>query len=155
MSSTSWPFCLHAPRRWWPFFSWGSFCQMASSLSDDAFQGSCSAAYTTQHLDQDTIPQVCQHHSFHCCWVLLLSVSHESFNETNYGVGEDFDSPLDSKEIKPVNPKGNQPWIFIGRTVMLKLQHFGHLMQRTNSLEKTLMLGKIEGRRRSWWQRMR
>ena len=56
---------------------------------------------------------------------------------------------LDSKEIKPVNPKGNQPGIFIGRTdLKLKLQYFGHLMQRTDSFEKTLMLGKIEGRRR-------
>ena len=64
-------------------------------------------------------------------------------------------SPLDSKEIKPVTPKGNQPWIFIGRTDMhLKLQYFGHLMQRADSLEKTLMLGKIEGRRRRRWQRM-
>ena len=48
-----------------------------------------------------------------------------------------------------VNPKGNQSWIFIGRTdAKLKLQYFGHLMLRANSLEKTLMLGKIEGRRR-------
>ena len=59
-------------------------------------------------------------------------------------------SPLHRKEIKPVNPEGNQPWIFIGRTdVKLKLQYFSHLMRRTNSLEKTLMLGKIEGRRRT------
>ena len=56
----------------------------------------------------------------------------------NCGVGEDFESPLDCKEIKPVNPKGNQPWIFIGRTVLqLKLQYFGYLMQRADSLEKT------------------
>ena len=61
-----------------------------------------------------------------------------------------LESPLDGKEIKPVNPEGNQPWIFIGRTdVKLKLQYFSHLMRRTNSLEKTLMLGKIEGRRRT------
>ena len=60
-----------------------------------------------------------------------------------------LESPLDGK-IKPVNPEGNQPWIFIGRTdVKLKLQYFSHLMRRTNSLEKTLMLGKIEGRRRT------
>ena len=66
-----------------------------------------------------------------------------------------LESPLDSKEIQPVHPKGNQPWIFIGRLMLkLKLQYFGHLMQRANSLEKTLMLGKIEGRRRGW-QRMR
>ena len=55
-----------------------------------------------------------------------------------------LESPLDRKEIKPVNPKGNQPWIF-----------FGHLMGRANSLEKTLMVGKIEGRRRRGRQRMR
>ena len=55
---------------------------------------------------------------------------------------------MDSKEIKSVNHKGNQPWIFIGRTEKLKLQYFGHLMWRTDSLEKTLILGKIEGRRR-------
>ena len=60
-----------------------------------------------------------------------------------------LESPLDSKEIKPANPKGNQSWIFIGRTELkLKLQYFGHLTWRDNSLEKTLMLGKIEGRRR-------
>ena len=57
-----------------------------------------------------------------------------------------LESPLDSKEIKPVNPKGNQPWIFIGRTDA-ELQYFGHLMRNTDSLEKTLMLGKIAGRR--------
>ena len=61
---------------------------------------------------------------------------------------------LDSKEIKWVNPKGNQPWIFIGRTDA-EVQYFGHLMRRTDSLEKTLMLGKIEGRRRRGQQRMR
>ena len=54
-----------------------------------------------------------------------------------------LESPLDCKEIKQVNPKGNQSWIFIGRTE-LKLQYFGHLMQRTDSLEQTLLLGKIE-----------
>ena len=57
--------------------------------------------------------------------------------------------PLDSKEIQPVNPKGNQPWIFIGRTeAEAEAPNFGHLKQRGNSVEKTLMLGKIEGRRR-------
>ena len=62
---------------------------------------------------------------------------------------------MDSKKIKPVNPKGNQPRILIGRTdAKLKLQYFGHLMQ-TDSFEKTLMLGKIEGRRRRGRQRMR
>ena len=67
-------------------------------------------------------------------------------------------SPLDCKEIKPVSPKGNQPWIVIERTnVNLKLHYFRHLMTYWKSwqLEKTLMLGKIEGRRRRGQQRMR
>ena len=60
-----------------------------------------------------------------------------------------LESPLDCKEIHPVHPKGNQSWVFIGRTdVKLKLQYFGYLMGRADSFEKTLMLGKIEGRRR-------
>ena len=60
-----------------------------------------------------------------------------------------LESPLDCKEIQPVHPKGNQSWMFIGRLMLkLKLQYFGHLMRRTDSLENTLMLGKIEGRRR-------
>ena len=60
-----------------------------------------------------------------------------------------FESPLDYKEIQPVHPKGDQSCVFIGRTELkLKLQYFVHLMRRADSLEKTLMLGKIEGRRR-------
>ena len=60
-----------------------------------------------------------------------------------------LENPLDCKEIQPVHPKGDQSWVFIGRTELkLKLQYFGHLMRRVDSLEKTLMLGKIEGRRR-------
>ena len=57
-----------------------------------------------------------------------------------------FESPLDCKEIQPVYPKGGQSWVFIGRTdTEGKLQYFGHLMQRVDSLEKTLMLGGILG----------
>ena len=74
----------------------------------------------------------------------------------NCGVGEDSESPLDCKEIQPVYPKGNQFWIFIGRTdAEAETPIFGHLMRKTDSLEKTLMLGKIEGRRSRGWQRMR
>ena len=64
-------------------------------------------------------------------------------------------SPLDCKEIKPVNPKGYQSWILEGLMLKLKLQYFGYLIRRTDSLEKTLLLGKIEGRKRRGWQRMR
>ena len=66
-------------------------------------------------------------------------------------------SPLDCKEIKPVNPKGNQLWIFIGKTdAEAEAPIFwSHLMQTANSLERPLMLGKIEGRNRRGRQRMR
>ena len=60
-----------------------------------------------------------------------------------------LESPLDCKEIQTVHPKGDQSWVFIGRTdVEAETPIFGHLMQRADSFEKTLMLGKIEGRRR-------
>ena len=63
---------------------------------------------------------------------------------------------LDCKEIQPVHPKGDQSWVFIGRTdVEAEIQYFGHLMQRADSLEETLMLGKIEGRKSRGQQRMR
>ena len=77
-----------------------------------------------------------------CFWIVVLEGT--------------LKSPLDNKEIKPVNPKENKPWIFIGRTdAELKLQYFGYLMRRADSLEKTLTLVKIEVRRRREWQRMR
>ena len=65
-----------------------------------------------------------------------------------------LESPLGFREVKPVNPKGNQHWIFIGRTDA-KVLIFGYLSQRAKSLEKTLMLGKFEGKKRMVWQRMR
>ena len=59
------------------------------------------------------------------------------------------ESPLDCKEIQPDHPKGNQSeYSLEGLMLKLKLQYFGHLMRRADSFEKTLMLGKIEGRRR-------
>ena len=65
-----------------------------------------------------------------------------------------LESSFNSKVIKPVHPSGNQSWILIeGLVLMLKLQYFGHLIQIIDSLEKTLMLVKIEGRRRRGWQR--
>ena len=65
-----------------------------------------------------------------------------------------LESPLDSK-IKPVNPKENQPWNSLeGLMLKLKIQYYGHLMWRADSLEKTMMMGKIEGKRRREQQRM-
>ena len=74
----------------------------------------------------------------------------------NRCVGKTFDSPLDCKEIhqsilKEISPE----YSLEGLMLRLKLQYFGHMMQRTDSLEKTLMLGKIEGGRRRGQQRMR
>ena len=72
----------------------------------------------------------------------------------NCGVGEDCESPLDRKESQPVHP--NSPGYSLeGLMLKLKLQHFGHLMGRTDSLETTLILGKIEGRRRRGQNKMR
>ena len=73
----------------------------------------------------------------------------------NHGAAEHpFESPLNSKEIKPVNPRGNQSWIFTGRTDA-EAPILWPPEQRADSLEKTLMRGKIEGRRRRGRQRMR
>ena len=67
-----------------------------------------------------------------------------------------LESSLDCKEIQPVHPKRDQSWVFIGRTdVEAETPIFGHLMQRADSFEKTLMLGMIGGRRRRGQQRMR
>ena len=60
---------------------------------------------------------------------------------------------MDCREIKPVNPKGNQPRIL--ERLMLKLQYFDHLIRRANSLAKTLIVGKTEGKRRRRWPRMK
>ena len=67
-----------------------------------------------------------------------------------------LESPLDCRGIQPVYPKGDQSWVFIRRTdAEAELQYFGHLTRRVDSLEKTLMLGGIGGRRRRGRQRMR
>ena len=67
-----------------------------------------------------------------------------------------LESPLDCKKIQPVHSKGDQPWVFFGQNdAKLKLQYFGHLMRRVDSLEKILMLGGIRGRRKRGRQRRR
>ena len=75
-----------------------------------------------------------------CLWTMVLEKT--------------LESPLGCREFKPVNSKGNQSWMFIGSTDT-QLQYFCHLMQTADSLEKSLMLGKIEFRRSRGWQRMR
>ena len=77
-----------------------------------------------------------------CFWIVVLEKT--------------LESPLDCEEIQPVHPKGAQSWVFIGKTdVEAETPILGHLMQRADSFEKTLMLGGIGGRRRRGWQRMR
>ena len=78
-----------------------------------------------------------------CFWTVMLEKTRER--------------PLDCKETKPINPEGNQSWVYSleGLMLNLKSQYFGHPMWRTDSLEKPLMLEKFEGRRRRGWQRMR
>ena len=81
-----------------------------------------------------------------CFWTVVLEKTRES--------------PLGYKGIQPVRPKENQSWIspeysLEGLMLKLKLQYFGHLVWRANSLEKALMLGKVESRRRRGWQRIR
>ena len=67
-----------------------------------------------------------------------------------------LESPLDCKEIQPVHPKGDQSECSLdGLMLKLKLQYFGHLIQRIDSFQKTLMLGKIEGRRKRGRQKMK
>ena len=86
-------------------------------------------------------------------WELVCEESWTPKNWCFWTVEKTLESPLESKEIKPVNAKGNQPWIFIdGMVLKLKVQYFRYLMRRVYSLEKTLMLGKTEGGRRGWWR---
>ena len=67
-----------------------------------------------------------------------------------------LESLLDCKDVQPVHPEGDQSWVFIGRTdAEAEMPNFGHLIQRTDSFKKTLILGKIEGRRRRGKQRVR
>ena len=77
-----------------------------------------------------------------CFWIVVLKKT--------------LENPLDCKEIQPVHPKGNWSWVLIGRIdIKAETLVFGHLMWRADSFEKTLMLGKIEGRMRRGWQKMR
>ena len=86
---------------------------------------------------------------------LWRRLSAEELMLLNCGVGEDFESPLDCKEIQPVHSE-DQPWDFFGRNdAKSETPVLGHLMWRVDSLEKTLMLGRIGGRRRRGRQRMR
>ena len=102
-------------------------------------------------------------------WFLKWDYESNSLNETilaiitakrqridAFKLEKTLENPLDGKEIKPGNSKGNQPWIFTGRTdTEAEAPIIGHLMWRVDLLEKTLMLGEIDGKRRIGEQRLR
>ena len=106
--------------------------------------------------------KVCQSYTFSSSHVCIWELNHkESWVLKNWCfwtvvLEKTLESPLDCEDIKAVNPKGNQLWIFIGRTNdKSETLLLCHLMWRTDSFENALMLGKIEGRRRRGWQRIR
>ena len=86
----------------------------------------------------------------------IKKAEHQRIDVFELVLEKTLESLLDCKEMQPVHPKGDQSWMFIGRTnVEAETPILGHLMRRADSFEKTLMLGKIEGRRRRGPQRMR
>ena len=89
-------------------FSWASFCHIVSPLSDDAFQGSCSAADTAQHLDQDTFPKSASTTAFIAAESSCFQFPMKVLMKQTVVREKTLESPLDSEEIEPVNPKGNQ-----------------------------------------------
>ena len=116
---------------------------------------------TQRHYFADKGPS-CQSYGFSSSHVWMWELDYkESWTPKNWCfltvvLEKTLESPLDCKENQPVNPKSNQSWIIIGRTdAKAEVQFFGHLMQRDDSLEKNLLLEKIEGRRRRGRQMMR
>ena len=109
------------------------FVDKGPSSWSDGFSGSSVWRWELDH-KESWVPK--------CFWTVVLEKTLESASE--------------SKEIKSVNPKWNQPWIFIGKAdAEVEVSILWALDVRADSLEKTLMLGKIEGRRRKGWQRVR
>ena len=93
---------------------------------------------------------------YQCQFSDFPRLSTEELMLLSCGVEKTLENSLDNKEIKPVNPKEINPeYSLEGLTLKLKLQYFGHLMQRANSLEKTQMLRKIEDKRRRGQRRMK
>ena len=133
----------------WKMMLWKCFTQYASKLGKLSSGHSSGKSFSSSHvwmwvLDHKKAERL-RIDAFEllnwCFWIFLEKI---------------LESPLDCKEIKSVNSKGNQSWIFIGRTdIEAEAPVLWPLMWRVDSLEKTLMLGKVEGRRRSRRQRMR
>ena len=122
----------------WPTYIAYSKAKTLLDITSQGYGFSCGHVWMWEFdCEESWVPKNC------CFWTLVLDKS--------------LESPLNCKEVQPVNPKGDQSWVFIGRTdakAETPILYFGHLMRRVDSLEKTLMLGQIGGRRRGW-QRMR
>ena len=107
-----------------------------------------------------SVVAICQHAKIlHNYWI-YYPPCRESWEQKNWCLWtvvleKTLESPLDCKKIQLVHPKGDQSWVLEEVLLKLKLQYFGHLMWRVDSFEKTLVLGRIGGRRRRGWQRMR
>ena len=134
---------------WLARHHWWSLCMPHGAFLED--QGPCLIKKQRHYLADKGLYS--QSHGFPSGHVLMWELDYKGISVPKNWcfwtvvLEKTLESPLDCKETKPVNCKGNQSWIFI-EGLTLKLQHFGHLMQRADSLEKTLMLGNIEGRRK-------
>ena len=121
----------------------------ACSLEGKLWQTSC---IKKQRHHSANIGSYSQSHGFSSSYVHMWELVHkENWVPKNWCfwtvlLEKTFEGPLESKEIKPVNPKGNQPWILEGLMLKLKLRYLGHTLGRTNSLEKTQMLGKHQAK---------
>ena len=144
-------------------FSWAP---KSLQMVTEAMESNLDSILKSRDITLLTKIYLCQSYGFSSSHVWMWELDHKEswalkkLMLLNCGVGEDSWTSLDYKEIKSFNLKGNQSWIFIGRTdaeaeALLNEKELGYLMRRTDSFEKTLMLGKIEGRRRRGWQRMR
>ena len=146
-------------KQWQTLFSWAPKSQQMVTAAIK-LKGACS--FNTQiagikekrhHFADKGLYS--QSYAFSISHVRMWELNHkEGWEPKNWcfqtvGLEKTLESPLDSKEIKPVNLQGTQPWIFIGRTDV-ELQSFGYLMWRADSLGKILMLGKTESKWRRW-----
>ena len=126
-----------------------------------SFMTNVDSILKSRDLTLSTKVRLSQGHGFFSSHVWMWELDHkESWAPKNWWfwlvvLEKALESPLDCKDMQPVHSKGDQSWVFIGRTdVEAKLQYFGHLMGRADSFEKTMLLGKIERERRRGRQRM-
>ena len=155
---TSWSINGEKWKQWPTLFSWApkSLWTMTAAMK---LKGTCSLKWKLwqtyiEYLKTNKGPY-CQSYGFSSSHVQMWELDHrEGWVVKNWCfqirvLVKTLESPLGCKEIKPINPKRNQPWIILSKGLMLKLQYLGHLMRRTDPLEKTLMPGK-DWRQEKW-----